>query len=52
MINNEAKNIIKLAYLDSTEEEIENLRWHLKNETPVLCGKEFSTIPFTDDKGG
>jgi hypothetical protein len=43
MIDEQAKVILKKAYSDCTREEIENLRWHLRNETPVLCGND---IPF------
>ena len=54
MIDEEAKAILKRALSDSTPEEIENLRWHLKNETPVICHErvDFSSLPWVEDGAG
>jgi hypothetical protein len=47
MIDEDAKEIIKVALADSTPEEVENLRWHLRRETPVLCGtRPFQDLPY------
>lgn len=52
MIDEAAKAILKRALSDSTPEEIENLRFHLKNETPVLCGDRFRYLDFVAHGAG
>lgn len=38
MTQQEAKTVLLKAFSVLTEEQRENSRWHLRNETPVLCG--------------
>ena len=52
VIDEAAKAILKRALSDSTPEEIENLRFHLKNETPVLCGDRFRYLDFVAHGAG
>ena len=53
MIDEEAKAILKKTFAILTPEQIENFRWHLRNETPVLCGHGgFINQYFCDGRGG
>ena len=51
MIDEHAKTILKQAFSVLGAEGIENFRWHLRNETPVLCGRPFWQIPYADGRG-
>ena len=51
MIDEEAKAILKRAFSALRADEIENFRWHLRNETTVLCGKPFGRLPYYDAEG-
>lgn len=58
MIDEKAKAILLRAFSCWDEQERENIRQHLRNETPVLCGAPFWTVPVfknlegTIDEGG
>ena len=58
MIDEKAKEILKKAFRSLRTEGIENLRFHLKNETPVLAGnwrgmrRAFSGMPYIDNGAG
>lgn len=42
MTQSEAYDILVRAFTVLKPEEVENFRWHLRNETPVFCGKTSS----------
>ena len=58
MIDKKAKDILKKAFRSLRAGEIENLRYHLRNETPVLAGnwrgmhQAFCEIPYILDGAG
>lgn len=52
MIDEKAKAILLKAFSCLNAEEIENFRFHLRNETPVLCGLRFDHLPYRDGQGG
>ena len=58
MIDEQAKEILKKAFGSLRAEEIENLRYHLRNETPVLArswrgmNRAFSGVPYIDNGAG
>ena len=58
MIDEKAKEILKKAFRSLRTEGIENLRFHLKNETPVLAGnwrgmnRTFGGLPYIVDGAG
>lgn len=50
MDQEQAKAILKKAFSVLNDEQIENFRWHLANETPVLCLERWRL--YTDGMGG
>ena len=53
MIDEKAKAILKRAFSVLNREQIENFRYHLRNETPVLCGRRtFISLEFVVDGYG
>ena len=46
----EAKEILLQAFSALNDEEVSNLKFHLKRETPTLCLKDWHL--FTDGMGG
>ena len=58
MIDEQAKEILKKAFTVLSPEHIENLRYHLRNETPVLAAnwkgmrRAFSGVPYIDNGAG
>ena len=52
MIDETKKTILKQAFKTLNAQHIENFRFHLKNESPVLCGKRASQLPYEFDGVG
>lgn len=46
----EAQQIMRTALLSLTDQELSNLEWHLKRETPIICGDDYRL--WYDGKGG
>lgn len=49
MNKDEAYETLLKSFAVLDEKEVENFRFHLKNETPVFCG-EGSSVKFHDEK--
>lgn len=52
MIDEKRKEVLKKAFSILTPAHLENFRWHLRNETPVLCGAPACDLPFYDSYKG
>lgn len=44
MIDEKSKSILKRAFSVLNDEQVENFRWNLKNETPVYCLDEAGRV--------
>lgn len=49
MIDEQKKAILKQAFSVLKPEHIENFRWHLQNETPVICGEPAYDLAYFED---